>query len=246
MCTRAVKPTVSKKMHLGSSSLRPLSQAFLFFSWSWCGTVFWAPVLGGTTFTFGTILAVTLAGIGIGGVLYGLLSQNKRFGLVHFAFYCAIQAICLSYPFAIGDEFPIFLAFNHPKGASLFIRTVWWCVSAAVVILPAAILSGFIFPLLISLLGTGKKSVGKHIGLLNAVNTLGAILGSLAGGFLLLPLFTATGCWQLCGFILIVLAIIMLAASRCDTNTRAIGFYESATVLCTILAVVFITSTAQP
>jgi spermidine synthase len=61
----------------------------------------------------------------------------------------------------------------------------------AIVVLPAAVVAGYQFPHLIALLGTGEHDVGREVGLAYATNTAGAIAGSLAGGFGLLPLLTA-------------------------------------------------------
>jgi len=57
--------------------------------------------------------------------------------------------------------------------------------------------AGAQFPLLIALLGRGRAHVGRDIARATAFNTGGAVLGSLAGGFGLLPLLTAPGCWRL-------------------------------------------------
>ena len=57
--------------------------------------------------------------------------------------------------------------------------------------LPAAVVAGFQFPLLVSLLGRGGRDVGRHTARAYALNTAGAIVGSLAGGFGLMPVFTA-------------------------------------------------------
>ena len=71
-----------------------------------------------------------------------------------------------------------------------------WALIAALVVLPAALVAGLQFPLLIALLGRGRARVGRDVGVTYAANTLGAIVGSLAGGFGLLPLLGALGCWR--------------------------------------------------
>src|SRR5205807_8307344 len=83
-----------------------------------------------------------------------------------------------------------------------------WTLIATVVVLPAAVVSGVQFPILIGLLGQGKRAVGRHTGLAYAWNTLGAILGSLAGGFGLIPLLSATGTWRLVVALLAGLAMV--------------------------------------
>ena len=82
-----------------------------------------------------------------------------------------------------------------------------WSVVVAVVVLPGAIIAGYQFPLLVAILGSGRNRVGAEVGWTYAWNTAGAILGSLAGGFGLLPLLSATGTWRLVVALLVALAI---------------------------------------
>ena len=61
----------------------------------------------------------------------------------------------------------------------------------AIVVLPVALVSGLQFPLLVALLGQGRAAVSRQLGMTYAWNTLGAIAGSLVGGFGAMPLLTA-------------------------------------------------------
>src|SRR5437667_2034755 len=72
-----------------------------------------------------------------------------------------------------------------------------WTRLPLIVVFPAAFVAGVQVPLLISLLGRGSEEVGRDVGLAYAWNTAGAIAGSLAGGFGLLPLLSAPGAWRL-------------------------------------------------
>src|SRR5439155_11633339 len=56
-----------------------------------------APLLGGTTYTFGLILAVALAGIGGGSFVYALM-RRTRATVGAFAMLCAIEALRLAIP----------------------------------------------------------------------------------------------------------------------------------------------------
>ena len=157
-----------------------------------------APILGGTTYTFGLILAVALAGIGIGGAAYAILARRIQVSVYALALSSALEACCVAIPFAVGDRLAVLAAQFHDGSQSSFLGEVaGWAAIAAIVMLPAAIVSGFQFPLLIALLGHADKDVGKHVGLAFGWNTLGAICGALAGGFGLLPLLTAPGVWRL-------------------------------------------------
>jgi spermidine synthase len=166
------------------------------------------PVLGGSTFTFGLILVIALLGIGIGGIAYTLRRPDRVATLNGFALTCAIEALCIVIPYALGDRLAYLALMLRPLGSLGFFAQVFgWFVVASIVVLPASIVAGYQFPMLISLLGRGRSGVAKHTGLAYAANTVGAIIGSLAGGFGLMPLLTAPGVWKLVVAMLSVLAI---------------------------------------
>ena len=166
------------------------------------------PLLGGSVFTFGLILAVALAGIGIGGVLYSLIGINRPASLMGLATSCLLEAAAIALAFALGDRVPILSLVLLPLGRAAFGALVaGWIIVTVIVVLPASIIAGYQFPQLIALFGRGHENVGRQIGLAYAANTLGAIAGSLAGGFLVLPLLSATGAWRFAALCLVGLGI---------------------------------------
>jgi spermidine synthase len=173
-----------------------------------------APLLGGSTYTFGLILAVALAGIGAGSAAYSR-SGRAAATLSGFAATCAIEALCLAIPYALGDSIAILAARVGPKGPFSFAGYVaGWSLVTAVVVLPAAFVAGLQFPLLIALLGKGRERVGVDVGLAYAWNTLGGFAGALAGGFGLLPLLSATGTWVFVVCLLCALGLFALVLSE--------------------------------
>ncbi len=157
-----------------------------------------APILGGSSYTFGLILALALAGIGAGGVLYALGRKRRRPTLAALGWTCLLEAVALALPYAAGDHLALLAVVLRPYGAVGFPGLVLgWALIAGVVVLPAALVAGYQFPLLVALLGSGRQRVGSQVGQAYAWNTWGAILGSLAGGFGLLPLLTAPRLWRL-------------------------------------------------
>jgi spermidine synthase len=176
-----------------------------------------SPLLGGSVFTFGLILAVALIGIAAGGLLYALGSEERPATLSAFAWSCLLEAATMAVPFALGDRLAVLALVLQPLGhASFGAQIVGWTELTLVVVLAPAIVAGYQFPLLIALLGRGPKHVGRQIGLTYVTNTIGAILGSLAGGFGLLPWLSAPGAWRFAGGSLLVLgaAAIWLTARR--------------------------------
>jgi predicted membrane-bound spermidine synthase len=173
------------------------------------------PILGGTTFTFGLILAVALTGIGLGGAAYAVFFRRGPISLHSLAFTSVLEACCIAIPFAWGDRLAILAAtLRGANPAHFFGEVGGWAVIAAIVILPAAFVSGVQFSLLVGLLGQGDQDVGKHLGLACSWNTMGAIGGSLAGGFGLLPLLSAPGVWRSVTTLLAVLGIAVLVYAR--------------------------------
>jgi spermidine synthase len=196
-----------------------------------------APILGGTVFMFGIILAVALFGIGAGGLAYAALAPKKA-SLGAFALTCFVEAALLAFPFALGDRVALVALLLRPLGSLGFGGFVLaWTLVTAIVVLPAAILSGAQFPMLIGLLGRGRGQVAVQTGLAYAANTAGAIAGALAGGFGLFPAISVLGAWQLAVWTLALLGFVAALFVFLE-RPSALGF-PAASVLC-FLAVGFL------
>lgn len=184
-----------------------------------------APLLGGTSYTYGLVLAVALAGIGTGAGLYARTSLAKP-SLATFAVVCSLEALAIAVPFALGDRLAIVSLLLRPAIASGFGASIAvWTFLSLVVVFPTAVVAGAQFPLVVALYGTGERRVARDVGRAYLANTLGAIVGSLAGGFGLIPALSATGCWRACvytlaGASLLVLYVARRAAPRPDAGLR--------------------------
>jgi spermidine synthase/MFS family permease len=173
-----------------------------------------SPLLGGSTFTFGLILALVLLGIGLGGGAYALWGKDRPATLRGFALSCMLEAFFIAVPFAMGDQLAVITMMTRDLSTFGFHgQVLGWALVAGLVMLPAAFVSGIQFPLLLALLGRGQKNVGSEVGLAYAWNTGGSILGSLAGGFGLMPLLTAPGCWRLVVIMLVAMGAVALVLS---------------------------------
>jgi spermidine synthase len=201
--------------------------AFLLLELVWYRML--APILGGSTFTFGLILALALGGIGLGGYLYSRRPEARTASPLELALVSAALALGVAAPFAACDTLAIYAALTRDLGGLGFAGLLSsWAAVAGVVVLPAAILSGYQFPLLFALLGSGRRRVSTDIGRLYAFNTVGSIGGALLGGFVLLPLAGAPRCWQLAALIyaltaLAALGVAVREASRVEDARRRLG-----------------------
>ncbi|HUL77899.1 MAG TPA: fused MFS/spermidine synthase [Vicinamibacteria bacterium] len=174
-----------------------------------------APLLGGTVFTFGLILATALAGIALGGLAYALLGSERPATLRALSVTCLLEAAAVAAGFALGDRLALLAILLHPLGNMAFAgHVLGWSAVTALVVLPPALVAGYQYPLLIALLGRGRENVGRDVGRATVANTAGAVVGALAGGFGLLPLITAPGCWRAVAGLLLGLGLLAAALER--------------------------------
>lgn len=218
-------PSLTLGVTLGAAAI--VGFVFLLMELVWYRML--APLLGGSTFTFGLILAIALLGIGLGGAAYSFWGGGGRATAGGFALTCSLEAVAMALPFALGDRLAIQANLLRSVGVIGFQGfVISWTLLALVVVFPAAFIAGVQFPLLISLLGRGREEVGRQVGLAYAWNTAGAIAGSLAGGFGLIPLLSAPGSWRLAT---VILAVLGLTAMTFAARQRQIGAAGAASAI---------------
>ncbi|MHC4872349.1 MAG: fused MFS/spermidine synthase [Planctomycetota bacterium] len=194
-----------------------------------------SPILGGSTYTFGLILAFALFGIGIGSAAFWFFCRN-RVSIKLFIVFCGFEAFFIALPYIMGDQLALLAAQYQPDDRHrLFSFFAWWSITGSIVILPPAFCSGFLFPLLIALLGEGNLKIARHTGKAYAFNTCGAILGALAGGFGLLTIITAPGAWVAAALSLVVLGFVSLVIYIKQSGKITAVVWTIAAVLLTVI-----------
>jgi spermidine synthase len=181
------------------------------------------PILGGSTYTFGLVLAVALLGIGSGGLVYAWWGPTKATAGL-FAVTCSLEALAILIPLILGDDLALLAEMVRFHSKTFAGLTLGWAAVTTVLVFPAALVAGFQFPLLLALKGVGDEDVATDVGEVYAANTLGSILGSLAGGFGLLPLLTAPGAWRACALGLLPVGAFFAFRSRSRQPAYALAF----------------------
>jgi spermidine synthase len=131
---------------------------------------------------FSVMLATVLAGIGLGGVASGALSNKQRqSALLPILLIVAAILTLFCYVF-----FPIPRLAENEKN---FYLESWpqIAVISLALMFPVAVLSGILFP---AIAGRVQESIGNRmnsVGITTLFNTAGASLGPLLAGFVLLP-----------------------------------------------------------
>src|SRR5262249_45912137 len=98
------------------------------------------PILGGSTFTFGLILALALLGIAVGGALHSLLSSEGGGTPRTLAVTCLLEALFLALPFAFADDLAVLAGLLRSlSGLGLSGLALGWSIVGGVIIVPPSI-----------------------------------------------------------------------------------------------------------
>ncbi|MDP2916255.1 MAG: fused MFS/spermidine synthase [Candidatus Aminicenantes bacterium] len=144
-------------------------------------------MMGATVYTFSIILAVFLAGLGLGSGAGSFLARKKlspRLALGICQLLLAAGIAWTAYMIARSLPFwPVNPALTKGPWLSFqfdLVRCLW-------AILPAAVLWGASFPLALAAAASPGQDGGRLVGRVYAANTIGAIVGSIAFSLVLIP-----------------------------------------------------------
>ena len=141
--------------------------------------------LGSTTYAFATMLAAFLFGIAFGSMVFARwIDRIKQpvaiFGIIQLG----IGLFALILMPAFEELYGVSRALQSTFGGSRF----WTFFSCFLVMCLPTFLMGASFPLVTKIYTGSARQLGKSIGNVYAVNTVGSILGSFCAGFILIPL----------------------------------------------------------
>lgn len=145
-------------------------------------------VIGSTTYAFTIMLSTFLVGIALGSFVGARVADKTKSPTLAFAV-CQLLVACAgwlsSFLFQYLPWFNLVLADRLPGSpeASLLARFLL----AGLVILPLTVCVGATFPLAVRACVRDLAHLPRSVGSVYAANTLGAIIGSLLAGFLIVP-----------------------------------------------------------
>jgi spermidine synthase len=181
-------------------------------------------MLGATVYTFSIILAVFLAGLGIGSGFGSMLTREvskPRFAL----------GLCQALLAGATAWTALVLARSLP----------WWPVNTTLAtsqwfnfqldiarcmyaILPPALLWGASFPLALASVASRSQDPGRVVGRVYAANTVGAIIGALAFSMILIPWVGTQNAQRiLIGLPVVAALVILMALIRRANAVIAVG-----------------------
>jgi spermidine synthase len=154
--------------------------------------VLWSRVLvfflTSTTYSFTVTLSVVLGGLALGGMTARIVSKSKR----QHVWVSGLQFLIGMYGFSILLLMPVLDTIIHLNDTA--VSNVWWhwigvrYAACCALLFPPAFCIGVIYPLAMGESCRIFKSIGRSIGLLSSLNTIGGIAGSLTAAFVLVPL----------------------------------------------------------
>jgi spermidine synthase len=168
-------------------------------------------LLGATVYTFSIILAVFLAGLGIGsGVAAALVRGVARPRLALGCCQLLLAGAVAWTACMLANSLP-YWPINPVLSTSPWFTFQIDLARSTWAILPAALLWGASFPLALAAVASRGRDAGRIVGGIYAANTAGAIVGALAFSMLLVPAIGTQGCERVLIVLSVVSALFVLA-----------------------------------
>ena len=187
--TRALSPEISPRdrLRIAAATLGVSGFVALVYQVTWTRAL--AMVLGPTTYAFSAMLVAVIAGLAIGSSIAAVRAPRtparamRWLGCVMIAGAAATLAASM-----MVDRLPLVVASLVSRPEVTFGTVLTMQVALVVAIqLPMAIASGAALPLAIAAVGSTRTDAPRHVSIVYATNTLGAIAGAIAASFVMVP-----------------------------------------------------------
>lgn len=146
-------------------------------------------VIGSSVYSFTTMLVTFLIGLALGGFLYARLLGKREVQLSTFGVIELWVGLAALATIPLFERLPLlFLRLLQAFGDSFSVFLSIQVILSGLVMFVPTLLLGMTFPLVARLFTQSLYRVGSSVGTSYAANTVGAILGAFAGGFIFIPL----------------------------------------------------------
>jgi spermidine synthase len=172
-------------------------------------------VFGGSAYAVATVLAAYMAGLALGSAVLGKVIDRRGRPLAVYGILeagIALWALLIPVLFHLLDHLygGIYRSLNPGFYGLSLIR---FTLSFLVLLVPTTLMGGTL-PVLGKFLLQNRDTLGQRAGLLYGINTLGAVLGTAIGGFLLLPNLGLRGSTLLAVVLNLGVAVVAVLLSR--------------------------------
>ena len=172
-------------------------------------------VFGVTVYAASTVLAAFMAGLAIGSALSSRILRRGLSPLAAFGVAEILVGITgLLSPFLLDAASFLYSALHSTAPDSLTVLTVARLISSfAILVLPTAMM-GVTLPLLSAAVSAPGKANGTSISLLYAINTLGAMTGTLLSGLILVPAIGIQRSFLLAATLNVIVGVVAMLISK--------------------------------
>jgi spermidine synthase len=186
-----------------------------------------AIVLGSSIYSFTLILLAFLIGLAGGAaVVTRLLPRIERPVLV-LALVHGLTLLTAGYSYLTIDRLPeLFLIILRGGSFSVDELLISQFVLAALAMLPATLAMGAVMPLTMRIYTATVDGAGRDVGVAYALNTMGAIVGSFAAGFVVLPVLGLQRGLLMCSAMTAGLSALLLWIAEPTQDSSASGTTE--------------------
>ncbi len=199
------------------------SQGFATLTYEIVWTRIFALTAGPSTYTFAGTLAIVIAGIAVGSVIGSATATRTT----RISFFLGVTLIVSAVASAwagwfAGSALPRHFAESLAGAPRAFMALQWertWVMAA--LIGPTALGLGIAFPLALQLAGGDDRTAASGVGRIYALNTICAVAGSLATGFISIPLFGLQATLGIATAIMAVSSIVVAIFGALPTRGRA-------------------------
>ncbi len=179
-------------------------------------------IFGVTVYAASTVLAAYMAGLAIGSLLAGGVLRRRvgplqAFGLAEIL----VGVTGLASPMLLDAASSIYLGLHRaiPDSIELLTMARLAC-SFAILVVPTAMM-GMTLPLLSAGVASSTALVGSAVSLLYAVNTAGAVVGTLVTGYVLIPAIGIQRAFLIAAALNVLVGAVALSMGRRAAATAA-------------------------
>lgn len=183
-------------------------------------------VFGATVLAVSTVLAAFMAGLALGGVWAGRVAARVKSPLwLYGVLEAALGVYAAFVPTLLGLVDPLYAKLYPALQDSFSALSATRFVVSSLVLLPPTFLMGATLPLLTEEVERRGGPARRHVALLYAVNTFGAVAGTVASSFLMLPAIglTRTLLAGVATSVLVGLGAIVLARRAGDVRSSDVA-----------------------
>ncbi|HYG76653.1 MAG TPA: fused MFS/spermidine synthase [Planctomycetota bacterium] len=214
-------PVIEQSASVSRNSFRPdlIIVWVLFLLSGSCGLIYevlWCRhlglIFGNTSQSLSAVLTAFMGGLAFGSFIAGRMCHRIQrplfvYGVLEvlIGIYCALLPMVFSSEVLIG-----FYRSLYGEAGSGSLPIARFVISFGLLLIPTTFM-GATLPLLSHFLVRSRSGLGRTVGALYAVNSLGAVLGAVAAGFLLLPVLGKSGSNWVAVVFNLVLGVLAIA-----------------------------------